>query len=140
MGPRWVVGRPLGEKHLRNAAAGPCRLRLLAAHHRQHEDRQRAQSFLTDEHIQHIVAVYQAFGEEDGFARKGSNDEIREKGNNLSIPLYVRTDNANGNGSAETISLEQVIADWQESSTPLRESMEGLFTVLEETRMTGGDQ
>jgi type I restriction enzyme M protein len=102
--------------------------------------RERAQSFLTDDHIQHIVAAYEAFGDENGFARVVANDEIREKGNNLSIPLYVRTDNANGNGTAEAISLEQAIADWQESSTALRKSMDELFTVLEEARVTGGDQ
>lgn len=102
--------------------------------------RERAQSFLTDDHIQHIVATYQAFGDEEGFARAVSNDEIREKGNNLSIPLYVRTDSTNGDGTAEAISLEQAIADWQASSTALRESMDELFTVLEDARVTGGDQ
>jgi type I restriction enzyme M protein len=51
-----------------------------------------------------------------------SNDEIREKGSNLSIPLYVRADNGNGNGNgaAETVSLKQAIANWQESSMALR--------------------
>ncbi|MDA3951631.1 MAG: class I SAM-dependent DNA methyltransferase [Spirochaeta sp.] len=102
--------------------------------------RERAQSFLTDDHIQHIVAAYQAFGDEDGFARVVSNDEIREKGNNLSIPLYVRTDNTNGDGTAVAVSLEQAIADWQAGSTALRESMDELFTVLEDARVTGRDQ
>jgi type I restriction enzyme M protein len=102
--------------------------------------RERAQSFLTDDNIKHIVAAYQAFGDEDGFARTVSNDEIREKGNNLSIPLYVRTDNTNGDGTAEAISLEQAIADWQASSTALRESMEELFTVLEGAGVAGGDR
>ena len=100
--------------------------------------RERAQSFLTDDHIQRIVAAYQAFGDEDGFARVVSNDEIREKGSNLSIPLYVRVDNGNGNGSAETISLKQAIANWQESSMALRESMDYLFEVLEDARVMGG--
>ena len=31
--------------------------------------RERAQSFLTDDHIQRIAAAYRAFGDEDGFAR-----------------------------------------------------------------------
>jgi type I restriction enzyme M protein len=96
--------------------------------------RERAQSFLTDDHIQRIVAAYQAFGDEDGFARVVSNDEIREKGSNLSIPLYVRAENGNdnGNGAAETVSLKQAIGNWQESSMALRESMDGLFEALEQ--------
>lgn len=97
--------------------------------------RERAQSFLTDEHIQRIVAAYQTFGDVDGFARVVSNDEVREKGSNLSIPLYVRADNGNGNdnGAAETISINQAIANWQESSSELRASMEALFERLEQT-------
>jgi type I restriction enzyme M protein len=95
--------------------------------------RERAQSFLTEDHIQRIVAAYQAFGDEDGFARVVSNDEVREKASNLSIPLYVRADNGNGNGngSTETVSLKQAIANWQESSMTLRESMDGLLSSLE---------
>ncbi|MFW5641054.1 MAG: SAM-dependent DNA methyltransferase, partial [Thermodesulfobacteriota bacterium] len=63
-----------------------------------------------------------------------SNDEIRGKGSNLSIPLYVRADNGNGNGNGatETVSLKQAIANWHQSSMALRESMNGLFEVLEQ--------
>ena len=61
--------------------------------------RERAQSFLTEEHIQRIVAVYRAFGDEDRFAKVIGNDEIREKECNLSIPLYIRATNGNGNGN-----------------------------------------
>jgi len=101
--------------------------------------RERAQSFLTDDHLQRIVAAYQAFGDEDGFARVVSNDEVREKGSNLSIPLYIRADNGNGNGNGatEAVSLKQAIANWQDSSTALRESMIGLFEVLEDAQMMG---
>ncbi len=102
--------------------------------------RERAQSFLTNDHIQRIVSAYQDFCNEDGFARVVSNDEIREKASNLSISLYVRADNGNGNGngSTETVSLKQAIANWQESSMALRESMDGLFEVLEDARLMGG--
>ena len=99
--------------------------------------RERAQSFLTDDHIQRIAADYQAFGDEDGFARVVGNAEIREKGSNLSIPLYVRTQTAVAGRVVEEqgryggMSLRQVIANWHESSKALRESMNGLFEVLE---------
>lgn len=100
--------------------------------------RERAQSFLTDEHLQRIVDAYQAFGDKDGFARVVSNEEIRDRGSNLSIPLYVRVDNGNGTGSAEAVGLRQAIAEWQESSMALRESMTGLFEMLDEARVMGG--
>jgi len=101
--------------------------------------RERAHSFLTEAQLQRIVAACQAFGDEDGFARVVSNDEVREKGSNLSIPLYVRADNgnANGNGAAETVSLKQAIANWRQSSIASRKSMDGLFEVLENKRVVG---
>ena len=102
--------------------------------------RERAQSFLTDDHIQRIVAVYQSFSAEEGFSRVVGSDEIREKSSSLSIPLYVRSDNGNGNGkvTAEAVSIKQAIANWQESSMALRESMDGLFEVLDDARVIGG--
>jgi len=101
--------------------------------------RELVQSFLTDEHIGRIVGTYQAFGDEDDFAQVAGNDEIREKDSNLSIPLYVRTNNDNGNGGVadDGVSLKQTVADWQQSSTTLRESMSDLFEILEDARAMG---
>lgn len=99
--------------------------------------RERAQSFLTDDHIQRIVDAYQAFADKEGFARVVSNDQIREKGGNLSIPLYVRVQTAAAGKVAEEqslygkTSLTQAIANWQESSQGLRLSMDGLLKMLE---------
>ncbi len=102
--------------------------------------RERAQSFLTDDHITRIVDAYRNFQDIDGFSRVASIDEIREKGNNLSIPLYVRSNNGNHNGKiAENQtpfgekSLQDTISEWQRSSQDLRESMDALFAVLEDT-------
>jgi type I restriction enzyme M protein len=100
--------------------------------------RERAQSFLTDENIQKIVSAYGASRDEKVFSRMVTNEEIREKGYNLSIPLYVRSEQVNGNKSAETISLKQAMSNWQESSKELRESMESLFELLEDPKMQGG--
>lgn len=99
--------------------------------------RERAQSFLTDDHIERIVAAYEAFADVDGLARIVGNDFIRQQGCNLSIPLYVRAE-ASGNGRvAESRAeygdgdLKVAIAAWQESSVALRESMGLLLTHLE---------
>ena len=99
--------------------------------------RERAQSFLTDDHIQRIVDAYRQFEDVDGFARVVSNSAIQDNGNNLSIPLYVRPETSSrimeegsqGNGNGDT--LKQAIANWQESSRALRESMTELFDMLE---------
>ncbi len=98
--------------------------------------RERAQSFLTEEHIQHIVRTYRDYIDEDGFSRVVSNDEIRENANNISIPLYIRPAKSGITGVAESQpgygpdSLGQAIADWQISSRELRSSMDNLFETL----------
>ncbi len=51
--------------------------------------RERAQSFLTDEHIERVVAAYRDFKDDTGFARVATLEEIRQQGDNLNIPLYV---------------------------------------------------
>lgn len=98
--------------------------------------RERAQSFLTDDHILRIVETYRAFSDLKGFASVVGNDEVREKGNNLSIPLYVKTENGNGksNGGQESVSLKQALAEWQQSSMALRNSMNKLFDTFSVTK------
>ena len=97
--------------------------------------RERAQSFLTDAHIQHIVSTYQAFTDEDGFAKVVDNAEIRAQGFNLSIPLYVRSPAQNRIGEKgadyDVGDLQQAISAWQDSSTALSESMATLFEQLD---------
>jgi len=94
--------------------------------------RERAQSFLEEEHIQKILMTYQQFKDVDGFARVVGLDEIRANQANLSIPLYVRPV-ANGTTSPENGKpLSQVVEDWQASSKALRSSMKRLVDVLDE--------
>ena len=55
--------------------------------------RERAQSFLTDEHLQRVVAAYQDFKDEPGFARVVPMEEIRAKDWSLNIlGNYGRSD------------------------------------------------
>lgn len=100
--------------------------------------RERAQSFLTDVHIQRIVDAYQNFQDEEGFTKVARNEELREKGSNLSIPLYVRANNGNGrdNNSTDQTNLKQAVSDWQESSLVLRSSMENLMELLRKADIT----
>ena len=96
--------------------------------------RERAQSFLTDEHIKRISKACREFEDIDGFTKIVSNDEVRAKGNNLSIPLYVRSE-ATMTVSEESAeyradSLKDTIDVWQESSDSLRRSMNDLFDMF----------
>jgi len=95
--------------------------------------RERAQSLLTDAHIARIVAAYGCDYDEPGFTRLVPLVEIRTQQYNLSIPLYVRTEAAAGNGNSHPQgSLSQAIDAWQTSSRRLRQSMDALFTSLKE--------
>jgi len=95
--------------------------------------RERAQSFLTNEHIEHIVAAYESDDDELGFSRLAPLEDIRGQGHNLSIPLYVRTETENDGGSAKTkTSVKDAIKAWQASSGELCQSMDELLTTLKE--------
>ena len=93
--------------------------------------RERAQSFLTDEHLQRIVRAYQSFQDEPGFTRAVPVEEIRAKEGNLSIPLYVggetqsQTDAA---AASATTALPEALAAWLKSSAAVRESLNTLLT------------
>lgn len=88
--------------------------------------RERAQSFLTDEHIQHIVSVYRSGKDEPGFARLVGIDEIRSQEGNLSIPLYVGNGNSgNDSKTSETPpSLDHSLNRWLESRNDVRQALE----------------
>jgi len=96
--------------------------------------RERAQSFLTEEHIEKIIKTYREFRDIDGLSRVVSNDEIRKNGGNLSIPIYIRAGDGNGHGHVDKDgkeTLETAISNWMESSKELRKSMKELLNILE---------
>lgn len=100
--------------------------------------RERAQSFLTDEHIARIVNAYRRFDTEEGFSTVATNDEIRGQNWNLSIPLYVRGSRGPTTETEDSVSLEQALTDWQASSAELRESMSELLELLEGSSVGSG--
>ena len=92
--------------------------------------RERAQSFLTDDHLGRVVKAYQRFKDEPGFTRVATLEEIRAKEGNLSIPLYVapsivqartKTDPSGSN-------FEDSLSAWLKSSCAVRESLSELLT------------
>lgn len=95
--------------------------------------RERAQSFLTNKHINRIVEAYRSFSDVSGFVRVITNEEIQEKESSLSIPLYIQTDASKDNVQElpEKISLPQTILAWRRTSKSFRDSMHNLFALLE---------
>jgi len=95
--------------------------------------RERAQSFLEEDHIEKILKAYRDFADVEGFACVATLDDIRANNANLSIPLYVRPKANGGNGATKSEAdkpLSAVVAEWQASSQALRASMKGLFKTL----------
>jgi type I restriction enzyme M protein len=88
--------------------------------------RERAQSFLTPEHIDRIAEAYRSFRDEKGFAAVATLNELRERDSNLSIPLYVRR--ATGQ---QIHDLDQDLTAWRMSSAELRDSVGALFVLLD---------
>ncbi len=92
--------------------------------------RERAQSFLTDDHIQRVVRAYQDFKDEPGFTRVAPIEEIRAKEGNLSIPLYVGSETSTvREDSAEYRSngLPEVLSAWLQSAAAVRHSLQYLL-------------
>lgn len=92
--------------------------------------RERAQSFLADEHIERIVGAYRAFSDEPGFARVATLEEIQGNDGNLSIPFYVAQQAGmvcEEPGQYGDASLPDALSAWLESS---RNARKALYEIL----------
>ncbi len=84
--------------------------------------RERAQSFLTPEHIDRIVATFRAFGPEEGFAAVATLDDIASRGENLSIPLWVTRSEPWMDHD-----LDAAVDEWRRSATRMRAAAQALM-------------
>jgi type I restriction enzyme M protein len=92
--------------------------------------RERAQSFLTDEHLKRIVRAYQNFKDEPGFTRVVSIEEVRAKEGNLSIPLYVGTESSTSlkeSPDDRVNGLPDALSAWLASSAAVRKSLQSIL-------------
>ena len=89
--------------------------------------RERAQSFLTPEHIARIASAYAAFEDEDGFTAVASLADVKANGDNLSIPLYVKRTSSGG----EMVDVPVAVSAWRDSSAALRSTASDLFDLLD---------
>lgn len=89
---------------------------------------EKTMSFLEPQHIDSIFEAYKAFTDIEAFSVvKKSADIIANKGN-MSISLYVRTNEL----SSQKIELfEDVYTNWEDTSIDLKNAMNELFQTLE---------
>jgi type I restriction enzyme M protein len=94
--------------------------------------RERAMSFLREEHQARILSAYRAFGDEPGFARVATLDDIAQQEFSLSIPLYVkRTSNGRNGDAAEQRSLPELWAAWEQEGRVFWREMDALVEMLD---------
>jgi len=71
----------------------------------------RAQNFLEKEHVEKIYSLYRQFSDEPNFARVVTLDDIKEKGYNLNIPLYIEKE-----GKDDLPSLKEALAELEKAA------------------------
>ncbi len=82
-------------------------------------------SYLLDEHISKIYEAYRKFGNIIGLSKAVDISEILKNRSSLNINLYV-----NKYANSETTDFEEVLSNWENSGTELKNSMNSLFKNL----------
>lgn len=91
-----------------------------------HVTRERAQSFLTGEHISTIADAYRSFESKDGFTAVGDLGAIASNEFSLNIPLYVRPKAIRTSAS----DLGAAVEAWNKSRIDLRTKLEAMHPDL----------
>ena len=91
--------------------------------------RKNAESYLEPKHIERIKNAYNAFSDEDRFARVATKDEILKNNAKLSIALYVKNSGYNVN---EEIDLEESVSSWQNTRCSLNLVCSDLIKMVNE--------
>jgi len=88
--------------------------------------RERAQSFLTEEHIERVVGAYRGFSNDPGFAYVATLEAIHANDGNLSIPLYVAQSAGmvcEESAQYGETSLPEALLGWLDSSCNARKAL-----------------
>lgn len=94
--------------------------------------RERSVSFLRPEHQERIKAAYDAFAEQEGFAKVATIAEVAARDYSLSIPLFVTRGSAPlGTITRSATSLAQAWANWDEARRTYWTEMDALIGMLD---------
>ena len=96
--------------------------------------RERAQSFLTGEHITRIVAAYREFRNQPGFAQVVNRDDVRVQDGNLNLSLYISPP-AKGSISAGQDSITHELGEWFASRSSAIHSLDALLSTTRPPRI-----
>ncbi len=80
---------------------------------------------LEEHHIQKIFSAYTNYQNKDGFCKVVENEKVLEKNGSLNLPIYV-----SNVVETEKIVFDDALAEWENSSDKLKNSMTELFGVL----------
>lgn len=94
-----------------------------------HVTRERAQSFLTPDHISTIADAYRSFEPQEGFTAVGDLAAIAANDFSLNIPLYVRPKPTQSGAS----DLGAAVQAWNKSRIDLRAKLEAAFPELSQS-------
>ena len=91
--------------------------------------RERAQSFLTDDHIEPHCRDVREFKDESGFAQVATVDEIRKHNWSLNIPLYVAAieSAANGKEASKGRSVQESLSAWLGCASKVHDALNSMF-------------
>ena len=92
--------------------------------------RERAQSFLTEDHQQKILDAYRSFADEPGFAVVVAADDVLSKDGNLSIARYVKR-NGNCNVDGDSPDLATAWSAFEEQGREFWPQMDTLVEMLD---------
>jgi type I restriction enzyme M protein len=101
--------------------------------------RERAQSFLKQEHQASILSAYQAFQDISGFVKVATLEEITANKSNLSIPLYVRRHEITTDKIDISRSMTPVWKEWERGGCQFWRQMEELTKSLDRLIVEGGE-
>ena len=93
--------------------------------------RERAYSFLKPEHQQRILAAYEAFADEPGFAKVASLEEVAAQSHSLSIPLYVKRVVVENGAKRDERGLAEVWESWEQDGRIFWQQMDALVDTLD---------
>ena len=92
--------------------------------------RERAQSFLSPEHQQHILNCLSAFADEARLRPVATLEDIAAQEYSLSIPLYVKRTLATA-ATATSRSLPELWAEWEQEGRVFWQEMDALVEMLD---------
>ncbi len=90
--------------------------------------RKNAESYLEDSHIEKIAKAYNAYADEDHFAKVATIDEVKKNNFSLSIPLYVKPEETTTVPDNKT--LNECFTEWNHASSNMNTCLDELMELI----------